>query len=396
MATVRKTTIEPPDLASIFEAEVTEKSFDEIGTENLLAELEGVEGAVTKVYRILPNNKLAWLYDCHPSEFNPDDLRDVYEGGNFVLRVYDMIDGRKTLKGTPRVSIEAPKRKLNEHLHQAPSNNDMQNLMATMMTGFNELGKLMVLNQNQNQAPALIMPPIDPMKMQADMMQNMLVMKQLLGGSETKTEPAQGAIDMMLKGIELGKAMNEVRGESSSTDVLMEAVKNFGAPLMQGIMATQAQVPATAPIIPRANVPVIPAAPLKPTESNEMNFIQKQKLKMSLSFLCDAAERDLSTETYAEIAIDNLSDDELIQILDNPNVVNTFIPIEPRVATHIIWLEKMVANIREMLEPETDEETIDETMPIINLQTVNEAGINSKTLIDLPHATNNEHLIKSL
>ena len=351
------------NLDNLFEA--SEPSHDDMAIDNLLSEFASVESAEVKIYRVLPNNKLSYIYAVHPSEFRFDDLRDVYKGGKFRTFIYGVEEGKKVLRASPQFEVE----KVNEIESPAivSQNNDINMLGQMMIQGFQKLGEIIV------QTSANSARIVDPDEAEAKYMQKMVIMKQLFNNPQPiqqqqheNTDFLTKSLDMLTKGIEMGKSLQApAMGEASSTDVLLETVKGLAPVLMTALannQNTQAQkTQIQEPVIPQ--IPHIPQIQQNPTidvqiktqGENEMNVLQKIKLKAGLAFLVDAAQRNLDIDTYANIALDSLSDTELDEIFTNENPVEFFAQFEPRINDNKLWFEKLLNSIKEVLTFGDDE-----------------------------------------
>lgn len=341
------------NLDNLFEAQ--EPTHDDMAIDNLLSEFASVESAEVKIYRVLPNNKLSYIYAVHPSEFRFDDLRDVYKGGKFRTFIYGVEEGKKVLRASPQFEVE--KIVEVEH-HQTPSQSNDINLLGQMMIqGFQKLGEIIV------QTSANSARIVDPDEAEAKFMQKMVVMKQLFNNQpqvhQESPDILTKSLDMLTKGIEMGKSLQApAMGEASSTDVLLETVKGLAPVLMTALQnnqngqANNAQRPNTN-LIAEQPLPKLPIPKAEIPQQNEsttdMNIIQKIKLQAGLSFLADAAQRNLDIDTYANIALDTLSDDELDEIFTNENPLEFFAQFEPRINEHKEWFSKLLNSIKEAL-----------------------------------------------
>lgn len=341
------------NLDNLFEA--PEPTHDDMAIDNLLSEFASVESAEVKIYRVLPNNKLSYIYAVHPSEFRFDDLRDVYKGGKFRTFIYGVEEGKKVLRASPQFEVE----KVAEvEAPQIQQNNDINMLGQMMIQGFQKLGEIIV-QTNANSARV-----VDPEEAEAKFMQKMVIMKQLFNNPQPVQQHESPdiltkSLDMLTKGIEMGKSLQApAMGEASSTDVLLETVKGLAPVLMAGMAANQNSQQNNQQVRPQVQAPQIPQIPRaeNPQETqpktegeNEMNMLQTMKLKAGLAFLVDAAQRNLDIDTYANIALDTLSDDELDEIFTNENPLEFFAQFEPRINDNKVWFEKLLNSIKEAL-----------------------------------------------
>jgi len=366
----RKTPEPKPDnreaLDALFTMPSPEETPDDVAVDNLLLDFKGMESAEVRIHRVLPNNKYSYIETVHPSEFRFDDLRDKHGGGNFRLYVYGLDeDGRKQLRAAPYFTVEKPKETITPQVMQQNTSDiaqvvaqSMAGLGQLMTQGFENIGKLIIQNQQ---------PQIDPMIMQQNMLQNMLTMKQLIGGDQKPVEQPgalEKALEMLQKGMELGKGLSEVKGEANTTDVLLEVIRNFGPPLMAGMAQQQAARPPMQPTQQTPAPPIPPVPPLQPSasnqpvpESDDMNMIQKQRMKMGVQFMVDAAKQNLDHLTYANLVLDTLSDEEIDALFFNPEVdpIKVLAEVNPEVAQYHEWFSGVVNEVRNALTDETPE-----------------------------------------
>jgi hypothetical protein len=70
-----------------------------------------------------------------------------------------------------------------------------------------------------------------------------------------------------------------------------------------------------------------------------------------LGFLVSKAQADADPELYAEMVLDNLTDEQLIPMLNRgPALIDDFIAAVPAVANHRPWFESLIAAVTNALK----------------------------------------------
>jgi hypothetical protein len=325
-----------------------------------------------RVYRVQENTgRLAYMFSCLPSELPIlDKLRDDFDGGNFEVRI---LKNGKIFRRRP-ISVEPPRK---ETVTQN-QNSDTAAILQVMADGFNRLGELMADRQ------AVQQPALNPVELQTQMMNQMILMKQFLTGEPAEKERP---LDQLKTVIELQKVIEDTKGESSSNDVMISLINQVlpqlaemgkkeqeinaemaargmvpaqpGAgqpmPVNRGVKARYRQPPTT-PRHLRPNPQAQNAPQINPVKTEVEN-----PMKMHLIFLCTMAAKNVDPEPYAAMVLDNTPDeklDELIDFISGENAIAEMAAVHKPVEKYQEWFSQLGKHILEMVEPieqETDE-----------------------------------------
>ena len=351
--------------------------------EMALAEFPTSDDATISVNRVQLNNSLAFLFSYHPDEYSISQLqtklRDEYGGGKFRIRG---VAGKK-LRINQIIHIEALVKKP-DALAIVPTQNVGQNqndiifaLMQTMNQGFQELGKLIVQSSQHNA------PVYDPQEAEDRFMARMLQMKSLFGESAPKQD---APVELFLKGLEFGKEIMGSAGESTTMDIVKEAIKTLG-PALAGAMLIDKQkmIPspqAGAPLIPRTrpsharadaipspvvvpyqpfgqvSPPYMGAPPLAQTQpiahdsvNDDTNETEKMRalIKKYVGDLCIAASANEDVTPYAQKVILDLGEDTIGDYLEEGNLIKELGNYEPQIYHHVEWFTLLSAKLEELI-----------------------------------------------
>jgi len=297
-----------------------------------------------KVYRIIPDKgEMAWLFDCVPSELPISNrLRDEYGGGNFELRVYENSSGRMRLKKKPRLVIEAPRK-----VEQAT-----QTDLATLLKAMQEQQREMFaqLSDVMQRSSGMVNVPTSPFAMMKEMATAMVSMKEMM-------QPQQNGngFEMLLKGVELAKELNNGGSESSFIDLLRDVVKPmapFIGEAVQQQMQEAKKAPKLTPVLPNASAPPpgMPGAP-QPGAANEQgnSDMQSQMISRYLNMLVNKAAAGAEPELYAELVLDNLPEQTIREQLLVPGILDELAKVNPGVNVHRDWFERLQTALQTFL-----------------------------------------------
>lgn len=356
--------------------------------QSLLSELAGSAAGKITVYRTGPNQKQTYVFQCAPEAFSLDDLRDRFNGGDF--RLYITRNG--VLWKNITVSVE-PKQ-AGTTPEAPPSSSDA--VLAVMREGFQKQAEVMRELVIRTAAPAPA--PASPLAgiNIPELVTSLATLMRTLAPQPAQSANPDRAIDMLMKGIELAQSLKSENGgeEPSLMGLMRDLIKSPMA--AQAIAATmQAQHPQPRPAAPRppAGAPAIQHQPQPPApapsfagetaapaapETPAVNPLLKQYLGMLVS----KAENGADPTLYADLVLDNLTEDQLNQLLDaQPSTVDYLITVEPRVATQRDWFTVMVNTIALALEPDEEAQS--------HIQPTGTANASQPTAPDVPGGTAN-------
>lgn len=199
-------------------------------------------------------------------------------------------------------------------------------------------------------------PPVDPVAMQKNFLESMVSMKAFM--TPPKTE--ESVIDVLMKGLNLGKQIAGGGGEKDWTDVAMRGLEMIEPVIEEfagrrGGAATEETEPAklAAPVVPSRPAPAEPAR----AQSNEGGGMLQalQWLKTQTKSLCFQASRNKDPGLYAEVLLDNLppfiTPALLKDRLTSATAIDDLGKINPDVLKHREWFEKFRREIIVQLRP---------------------------------------------
>ena len=325
---------------------------DETADESLISVLEQLgeseSGATVNVYRTVKGESDAYLCRYSPDDFSKngfDDLLSKYGGGTYRIRVYG---SNKRLMANKAITLEAPKTPAIPVVNPAEGIDKLAN---AMLEGFNKLGQL-IIQQNQ------------PKNDMGEMLQNMVLMKQIVGG-ETK-QPQQDQLDLFLKGIEFAK-MNvpEVAKEPSGNEMLMEAASKFLPVIAAGMQQPQ---------IPQPQMPQQIQQPAQPQQiqpeiqqgNSDMNVQQamaRARMKAAVNFLVVQARQDSDPYPYAVMAVDNVPPEDLNTIISDENYIEFLAQFDNEVKQYPDWFNELREGIKQVLTEQEEPATTGANSP---------------------------------
>lgn len=167
-----------------------------------------------------------------------------------------------------------------------------------------------------------------------------------------QAQPAFNPIDIFRAASELAADRDPIeRGvNASGTDIFMRLIDRFG-PAFERAMQLPPQGALAAPAAP-VGAQSAPTPPQQPSPENEAVI----KLRMGLSFLVAQAEAGNEPETYADVVLDNVPEEDLKKFLANPDPVGYLANLVPEIAKHRAWFDKLIAEVREALKDEAVDE----------------------------------------
>jgi hypothetical protein len=154
------------------------------------------------------------------------------------------------------------------------------------------------------------------------------------GGVDTGT-----VMETLTHGIELGKQLGGAGGGDNTGAVMLESLRAFTTmlaqqPVRRPVPARQAPAPAAA--LPAATAP---AAPQQPDQVTAMRTL--------LQVLLAGAQRDGDPELYAALVLDQLGDEAVAELLQQPDPVALLLQFEPAAAPHRDWLQAVAGELKD-------------------------------------------------
>lgn len=336
---------------------------------SLMAELAGSVSSNVTVYRTGRGVQRAYVFKCDAASFSLDVLRDKYNGGEFQLFITR--DG--VLWKNRTVTIEPPQAVRDPAPPPTAPAMDAVTLLREDLRKQNEMiaGVLRTLAAPAP-PPRSIFEGVNMMELvqSAGVLLNMLRPPP----APQQTPPVETYINALMKGVELAKEVKSEGGESDTG--LMGVVKEMlRSPLLATAMqaaASQATAPQPQPrpqlpVRPRPPAPPVaaaappvtpPAAPPAESFAGETSDMMPM-LKMYLGLLVGKAAAQSDPGIYADLVLDNLSDEQLNQLLDaQPSPVDWLATIDPAVLTHREWFESLIAQVEGALTVDDEQEGV--------------------------------------
>lgn len=357
---------------------------EESALDGLLAEFQGADNVSVNVYRQGDGKNMSFLFKTSPEEMTGGDImercRDKFGTGDYRMHVRQ---GRRIVSNRP-FSVEAPKAPTVETVHQN-SNADIiaviqsQNQQMALLFQSTMAAMAEAFKGSQNQQPA-----VDPVAMQASVIQGLAAMKEIAGGD--KKEP--GAVEMLIKGIELSQSLAPKTGETNTMDILAKGLDMFPllakagepkSPMIPGQGHTNPPVglpghepvhalkgPPQQPITEQPN----PAPENAPKQTEEENAMFLAQAKANLAFLCAQAQNNRDPELYAELILDQMGAEKVLEFIGHDDALDQLAKLEPGVNIYKGWFLALKDAILVLTAPEQESEPVSNDKELPDDETV--------------------------
>lgn len=355
---------------------------------DLLAGFTDAAAVSVKVYRVVKNKPLAYVYECSPETFSMDSLRDDYGGGEFRVYIHD--NGR--LVKNVRVMVEPP-RKIGGTM---PS--ELETMMAAIRDRQDKTDKVLEAIATRLTAPAPAAPSLGDTLARMDLPAVIGAVGSLMALMKPPPAPPappppppadpMAGVELFMKAFELARELKGDSGEGSSLmDVVRDLIKSpivaqavqAGAEQMQRPALPQPKQPAgniRVPMVPGGRVVQTPMGtvvqappahtrdpnmdgmlpPRGPTgvshaklpeqpEGQQMATVDTSAASIMghMQFLCTQAANGADPELYGGLILDQLDDDTLIRLLNMPpDPVTALIDMYPPAEPHREWFAQVV------------------------------------------------------
>lgn len=320
---------------------------DDVALANVVAELGSDAGdAVVNVYQIDEKKNRAFVGSFAPADFSIGLIQSQFGAGEYRVEVRQ---NKKWLKKST-VRIAAPK---NPPIsaQAVPAAIETGKIIESMQAGFQQMGQMFA------QALGGLAANQPKPKSTMEMLQEMQLMKQIMGGNE----PAPGPDPMQLfeMATNIAEKIHPRESEPGTGEIILNAIKEFGPVFAKA--ANSAPTPGTIPVPPTAQmmspVPVAMPTPAAisgapetphPTQEDEMNLAKRFLINMLLG----AAKAGADTEHYANLILDQIGDDAALQFVNAPGWWETLVREVPAAADHRAWVEQLRSDILELTRPD--------------------------------------------
>lgn len=316
----------------------------------MMSGLQGANTARIHVYRIVKNQPPAYVFECDPTTFSLDDLRDKYNGGEF--RLFIMKNSR--LWRNMRVLVE-PKQVFHG-ADPSPPVSHVADMMALMRDSLTQQ-TTMIRDMLSSRPPAA--SPFSGMDVPQVITAIAAAITALRPAPAPVAPPApdnsEKALDMFMRGLEIAQNLNQ-GGDTGIGGMLRDVLRSpiVAAAVQSAIPSQQAQQPRPA-ALPNPQPPAQvshakPAEPVNPPQQDE-----NKVLAYYLGFLVGKAQSGAEPSLYAELVLDNVPDAQLTPMLARGDgLIDHLIGVQPLVAQHREWFSKLLDEINDLLEPEPE------------------------------------------
>lgn len=370
------TTVEdtPPESEVVEVVDEVEEAA-ESALDGLLAEFSGADDVTVNIYRQGEGKNLRFLFKTMPEESNGGDImercRDQHGTGDYRMHVRE---GRR-LVANRSFSVEAPAKPEPVQPQQfgvaelmammTKQNENMQTMFASTLTAIASMGA-------RDNTPA-----VDPVAQQTALIEGVRAMREIAAPADT----GPSGVEMLIRGLELAKDMAPKTGETNANDIFLKALEAFPA-LAQagrggGAHPMQPRAPGAHPMMPgpRPGQPTKPPAPTTPQPPNPTTPPPPQpeapaddpetvafiaQARHNLQYLCRLASQNKNPELYAEVVIDNMGREAVVDFIGHDNALEQLAAIEPAVGLYPGWF----AELKEAILTIASEETVPDEGPV--------------------------------
>lgn len=333
---------------------------------DVLSELGGTSDVKVNVYLLESGKSMAFVGSYAPDTFSIDAVQATYGAGEYSVQVRQ--GGR--IRSRRVIRIAKPR--------ETPQSNFTANGLELISKQIEESNaKFLAVLERLNMPQA-------PVKTTTDMLNELMLMKQVMGVDNKPQNNMQDFLTML----DVAKGLVPAQGEASTNDILMEGIRSLAPALMAGATQPRQQIPQQIPqrqnpIMP--NVPYSPAPPIEnPTEpaqplNAEVLPIESDDMKIQerlfFNLLISNAQKDNDPAPYAAMLLDIVGDDVAEQMLNDPNWFKNLIEKDPRCQSFEQWFSEL----RSIMLDSIAEAKINESEPLTN---ENGAGINESNIVN--------------
>lgn len=341
---------ETPILDEIIEAPDETEEARLTALDGMISEFTGAADVVVNVYRQGDGKNLSFLFRTTPEELTGGEImercRDGYGTGDYRIHIRS---GSRLVKNAP-FSVE--KQQVPDPALAAPAQQGlgiaeviamMQSSNDKMAVMFSETMRAMGEAMKSNQPPAF-----NPAEMQTSLIQSLAALKNM---TEKPDTPPTDPVAMLIQGITLAKELNPREGETNSSDLLLEGIKQFAPAIAQATQLGAAKLAAP------GNGGMLPGPP---ADGQTAADAQKEKevglrnmmLRQQLNFLIKQAENGKNPDLYAELLLDQLGETVVLDFIGKDDALETLGKVNPGVMGQRIWFEALKAAILELTAPD--------------------------------------------
>lgn len=312
-----------------------DESFDDL-LAGVVSELGESGGGTVKVERVRDGKRLEYVDEFDAAAFSLKALQQQFGGGEYRVTVKNS-KGRYVKSGN--VAIAQP-RQVSAPAATAPDGLDR---LASAISKQGEVLAMLLLRQQQPAAPAQ-----DQSAARNQLLQDMVLMKQLLGGQQLGPERI---IELMKTGMELARESNSDGGIDWSR-ALEKGIEVFGTPL--AAMLESRPAPRASPALARSPATAMPAAVQRPPQQEVKPVLSG--ISKWIGFLVERAASNSPPELYAELIVDNVPDAIVRQYLGGgpDQAVERLAELDGRVREHLDWFKRLGSAVAEFEDDAAD------------------------------------------
>ena len=267
-------------------------------------------------------------------------LRDEYDGGKFFIQVYRNKKRYRQL----RVTVEAPKKPA------VPA--ALKNDMAEMIKAVSEQQErqFTMLRETMMQ---MVGKPSTPAPSQIETMTVMMgLMKSMKDFAapppQSNTVSPDKMIDILMKGMELGRESGGGGSETNFLDVVKEALKS--PLLLSAANQVTNMIPAPRPIAPNPASLTNKSVSI-PNQSEQIKEVPKMNnvIVHNINMLVSKAEKGADPILYAEFIMDNVPEEIINQYIVQDDLIAQLSKINPKVSDYKEWFLELRDHIQGVL-----------------------------------------------
>lgn len=322
--------------------------------DDLEAKLDGVGSIRASVYRInREDGARAYLFATPAEDFTLDRLRDEFGGGSFIVSL-NARGARGIAPRNWRVEVATPPG------WQPPKVQDPVPVPVTpahpLLGGVDLLAEQARRDSQRNETILMellraIRPP-DPMAQMKAMMDMWSMMQGMVPQQAPATGGGLAGLDMMDQVIEMAQKLTP-RGEATSTDVLVEAIRGL-VPVLRDALTKQGQPAPQQLGNAGAAAPGNQAQPQQGGVPDEQEDGEMLAERLFVGQLVGAATANTSPDAIVGQVLAIIPDREKIRaFLTGPNAIDELAEIDPRVIEHVEWFQQLGQAMLEKLDDGT-------------------------------------------
>lgn len=303
-----------------------------------LGEMEDAGGAIVRVERLREGKRPQFAGELSAAGFSLSLLQERFGGGDYALT---LLDRSRRYRKRSTVSVDAP---LVSAVKDDAPLSGLEKLTQAVMASMKQQQEMIALLMSRGQATAT--PIIDPQVMRTQLLQDLSLMKQIVGGGQG-VGPDK-LIEVLKAGMDIARDA-AAGGEGDVMSVISKAVDVLGQPLADMMRANTA-TPAAQPV--GMVMPVLPIAgevsPAAKQRDNQQPKGGGMNVQQALKFLVAKASAGADPGLYADLILDNV-DPEVLGRLLSGDVVASLSKFDARVSAHAQWFRELGAMLSEAL-----------------------------------------------